>query len=128
LAKEPDAYGMRNRADYVKKQGWATINGNKKSDGGAVKRSLICAGSLSFVEYRVTSRKATSGCMRGERMAKLCAMCEARSVYGKGIDKSKPAVRYMNPVDKLTSTISWPTVYGKYCYFCDKKKTGLIRP
>ena len=60
-------------------------------------------------------------------MAKLCAMCEVRSVYGKVVDKSKPSVRYMNPVDKLTSTFSWPTISGKYCYFCDKKQTGLIR-
>jgi len=79
------------------------------------------------MEYGVNGRKTLSGSMRGERMAKLCAMCEARSVYGKGIDKSKPATRYVNPVDKLTSTISWPTVYAKYCYFCDKKQTGLIR-
>jgi hypothetical protein len=60
-------------------------------------------------------------------MAKLCAMCETRSVSGKGVDKSKPAVRYVNPADKLTSTFSWPTVFGKYCYFCEKKHTGLIR-
>ena len=60
-------------------------------------------------------------------MEKLCAMCERRDVFGNGVDKSRPAVKYMNPVDKLTSTVSWPTVYSKYCYFCDKKNAGLIR-
>jgi hypothetical protein len=60
-------------------------------------------------------------------MEKLCAMCQVRSVYGKGVDRSRPAVKYMNPVDKLTSTVSWPTVFSKYCYFCDKKNDGLIR-
>ena len=60
-------------------------------------------------------------------MEKLCAMCQVRDVYGKGVDKSRPAVRYMNRVDKLTSTVSWPNVYSRYCYFCDKKNSGLIR-
>ena len=60
-------------------------------------------------------------------MAELCAMCQVRGVCGKEVDKSKPAVRYMNPVDKLTSTFSWPTIPGKYCYLCDKIKTGLIK-
>ena len=60
-------------------------------------------------------------------MEKLCVMCERRDVFGKGVDKSSPAVKYKNPVDKLTSTVSWPTVYSKYCYFCDKKNAGLIR-
>ena len=60
-------------------------------------------------------------------MEKLCAMCKLRGVFGKGVDKSKPAVKYKNPVDKLTSTISWSTVFNKYCYFCDKKNDGLIR-
>ena len=55
-------------------------------------------------------------------MEKLCEMCQVRSVWGKGVDRSKPAVRYMNPVDKLTSTISWPIVFSKYCYFCEQKK------
>jgi hypothetical protein len=36
----------------------------------------------------------------------VCAKCETRHVWGKGVDKSKPAQRYKNPVDKLTSTIS----------------------
>ena len=57
----------------------------------------------------------------------LCEMCKVRTVCGKGVDKSNPAVKYMNPVDKLTSTVSWPTVWGNYCYFCAKKKSGLIR-
>jgi hypothetical protein len=57
----------------------------------------------------------------------VCAMCGRRHVCGKGVDKSKPARRYMNPVDKLTSTISWSTVWSQYCYFCDKKHTGLIK-
>lgn len=60
-------------------------------------------------------------------MEKLCAMCKVRSVYGKGVDKSKPAVKQMNQVDKLTSTVSWPIVFSKYCYFCDKKHNGLIK-
>jgi len=60
-------------------------------------------------------------------MEKLCVMCKLRGVFGKGVDKSRPAVTYKNPVDKLTSTISWPTVFSKYCYFCDKKHAGLIR-
>ena len=60
-------------------------------------------------------------------MEKLCAMCQVRGVYGKGVDRSRPAVTYKNPVDKLTSTVSWPTVFSKYCYFCDKKNDGLIR-
>jgi hypothetical protein len=57
----------------------------------------------------------------------VCAMCETRHVCGKGVDKSKPSQRYINPKDKLTSTISWPTAWSKYCYFCDKKHNGLIR-
>ena len=57
----------------------------------------------------------------------VCARCETRHVWGKGVDRSKPALRYTNPKDKLTSTISWPTVWSKYCYFCDKKQTGLIK-
>ena len=60
-------------------------------------------------------------------MEKLCAMCHLRTVIGKSIDKSKSAVSYRNPVDKLTSTVSWPTIDGKYCYFCDKKNEGLIK-
>jgi hypothetical protein len=60
-------------------------------------------------------------------MEKLCAMCHMRHVCAKGVDKSKPPETYKNPMDKLTSTISWPTVYGKYCYLCDKKNAGLIR-
>jgi hypothetical protein len=63
----------------------------------------------------------------GARMENLCAMCKIRDVFGKGVDKSKPAVKFKNPVDKLTSTISWPTIFSKYCYFCDKKNDGLIR-
>ncbi len=39
-------------------------------------------------------------------MEKLCVMCKLRGVFGKGVDKSRPAVTYKNPVDKLTSTIS----------------------
>ena len=54
-------------------------------------------------------------------------MCQVRGVFGKGVDSSKPTVSYKNPVDKLTSTVSWPTVFSKYCYFCDKKNDGLIR-
>ena len=60
-------------------------------------------------------------------MERLCAMCQRRDVYAKGIDRSRPAVKYKNPVDKLTSTVSWPSVFSKYCYFCDKKNAGLIR-
>jgi hypothetical protein len=30
-------------------------------------------------------------------------------------------------VDKLTSTVSWPSIPGKYCYFCEKKHDGLIK-
>jgi len=60
-------------------------------------------------------------------MEKLCAMCQVRYVCAKGVDRSRPAVKRMNPVDKLTSTVSWPTVFSKYCYFCDKKNDGLIR-
>jgi hypothetical protein len=57
----------------------------------------------------------------------LCAMCKVRGVCGKGVDRSGVAKTYSNPVDKLTSTVSWPTVWSKYCYFCDKKNSGLIR-
>jgi len=60
-------------------------------------------------------------------MQKLCAMCKLRGVRGKGVDRSKPAVHYKNPTDKLTSTVSWPTIDGKYCYFCDKKNDGFIK-
>ena len=60
-------------------------------------------------------------------MENLCAMCNRRGVYGKGVDRSKQAIKYMNPKDKLTSTVSWPTVFSKYCYFCDKKNAGLIK-
>jgi hypothetical protein len=31
--KELDSYGMNNRTDYVKKQGWATMPGEKEPDG-----------------------------------------------------------------------------------------------
>jgi len=54
-------------------------------------------------------------------------MCKVRGVCGKGVDRSAAAKAYSNPVDKLTSTVSWPTVWSKYCYFCDKKNSGLIR-
>lgn len=57
----------------------------------------------------------------------LCEMCETRYVVGKGVDRSHPAQRYVNPVDKLTSTVSWPAIMSKYCYFCGKKKEGLIK-
>jgi len=57
----------------------------------------------------------------------LCAMCKVRDVCGKGVDRSGAAKAYSNPVDKLTSTVSWPTIWGKYCYFCDKKNAGLIK-
>ena len=57
----------------------------------------------------------------------LCAMCSLRRVIGKGVDKSKSPEKHMNPVDKLTSTVSWPTVWSKYCYFCGKKNDGLIK-
>jgi len=57
----------------------------------------------------------------------LCDMCNVRDVCIKGIDRSSPAVVYKNPLDKLTSTVSWPTIPGKYCYFCDKKHQGLIK-
>jgi hypothetical protein len=57
----------------------------------------------------------------------LCAMCKVRGVCGKGVDRSAAAKTYSNPVDKLTSTASWPTIWSKYCYFCDKKNSGLIR-
>jgi len=57
----------------------------------------------------------------------LCAMCKVRGVCGKGVDRSGAAKAYSNPVDKLTSTVSWPTIWNKYCYFCDKKNSGLIR-
>jgi len=60
-------------------------------------------------------------------MEKLCEICKVRTVCAKTIDKSQPAVRYQNHLDKLTSTVSWPTVYGRYCFFCDKKHDGLIR-
>jgi hypothetical protein len=57
----------------------------------------------------------------------LCAMCKVRGVCGKGVDRSAAAKAYSNPVDKLTSTVSWPTIWSKYCYFCEKKNSGLIR-
>ena len=57
----------------------------------------------------------------------LCAMCKVRVVYGRGVDRSSPAVKYRNAVDKLTSTVSWPSIPGKYCYFCEKKHDGLIK-
>jgi hypothetical protein len=60
-------------------------------------------------------------------MEDLCIMCKVRGVCGKSIDRSKPAVNYRNPVDKLTSTVAWPTVFGKYCFFCDKKADRLIK-
>ena len=60
-------------------------------------------------------------------MERLCAMCQRCDVCAKGVDRSRPAVKYKNPVDKLTSTVSWPSVFSKYCYFCDKKNAGLIR-
>ena len=60
-------------------------------------------------------------------MEDLCRMCKAQHVFGKGVDRSKPAETYMNPKDKLTSTVSWPALWSKYCYFCGKKDGGLIK-
>jgi hypothetical protein len=60
-------------------------------------------------------------------MGHLCAMCQMRDIYGEGVDKTKPTLKYQNPVDKLTSTVSWPALWSKYCYFCRKKHNGLIR-
>ena len=57
----------------------------------------------------------------------LCTMCKVREVCGKGVDRSNPPEKYKNPVDKLTSTVSWATEWSKYCYFCGKKSSGLIR-
>jgi len=57
----------------------------------------------------------------------MCTMCKVRDVWGKGVDRSGPAKKFKNPVDKLTSTVSWPSIPGKYCYFCEKKHDGLIR-
>ena len=57
----------------------------------------------------------------------LCAMCKVRGVCGKGVDRSSPAIKYRNAVDKLTSTVSWPSIPGKFCYFCEKKHDGLIK-
>jgi hypothetical protein len=57
----------------------------------------------------------------------LCAICKVRGVCGKGVDRSVAAKVYTNPVDKLTSTVCWPTIWSKNCYFCDKKNSGLIR-
>jgi hypothetical protein len=57
----------------------------------------------------------------------VCAMCKVRGRYGAGVDRSRPARSFMNPVDKLTSTVSWPTVWSKYCYYCEKKVNGLIK-
>lgn len=65
--------------------------------------------------------------MRGARMENLCVMCKVREVSAKGVDRSKPAVNYKNRVDKLTSTVSWTTVFSRYCYFCDKKNDRLIK-
>ena len=60
-------------------------------------------------------------------MANLCAMCKVREVYAKGVDRSKPAVAYRNKTDKLTSTVSWPSILSKFCFFCDKRNEGLIK-
>jgi len=57
----------------------------------------------------------------------LCALCKVRDVCQKAVDRSNPAITHKNPVDKLTSTVSWPSISGKYCYFCDKKHDGLIK-
>ena len=59
-------------------------------------------------------------------MEHLCAKCKTEHVFGIGVDKSKPAETYKNPKDKLTSTVSWPALWSKYCYFCGKKDAGLI--
>ena len=61
-------------------------------------------------------------------MEHLCVMCKAAHVFGKGVDRSKPTEKFMNSVDKLTSTVSWPTVWSKYCYLCGKKNDGLVKP
>jgi hypothetical protein len=53
-------------------------------------------------------------------------MCKAEHVFGNGVDRSKPTATYKNPKDKLTSTVSWPALWSKYCYFCGKKNVGLI--
>lgn len=57
----------------------------------------------------------------------VCVMCKVRNLYGISVDRSRPARSFINPVDKLTSTVSWPTVWSKYCYYCEKKASGLIR-
>ena len=61
------------------------------------------------------------------KMENLCAKCGRRDVFAMGVDRSRAAVKYYNPADKLTSTVNWPSVFSKYCYFCDKKSRGLIR-
>jgi len=60
-------------------------------------------------------------------MEHLCAQCGVQPVCAKSVDRLKPTVTYKNATDKLTSTVSWPTVWGKYCYFCEKKRSGLIK-
>jgi hypothetical protein len=57
----------------------------------------------------------------------VCVMCKVRSPCGTSVDRSRPARSFTNPVDKLTSTVSWPTIWSKYCYYCEKKANGLIR-
>lgn len=63
---------------------------------------------------------------RRNKNGKVVCNVSLACVFGKGVDKSRPVVTYKNPVDKLTSTISWPTLFGNYCYFCDKKTMASL--
>ena len=103
----------------------------RQSSVSEPKSLKIVSDLASRIRERATAKRIDPDLDQQEVVMKselyLCAMCKVREVCVKGVDRSSPAVAYINPVDKLTSTVSWPTILGKHCYFCDKKQNGLIR-
>jgi hypothetical protein len=59
--KKPDSYGMNCRTDCVKKQGWATMPGEKEPYGRAAGEVADLLASLKCKERRVTGRNTTAG-------------------------------------------------------------------
>ena len=50
----------------------------------------------------------------------VCAKCHYYPVASDTPDRSKPLQSFQGR-DGLTSTVSYPTVWGKYCFYCAQK-------
>jgi len=44
-----------------------------------------------------------------------------------GVDTEGSLTWHFNPKDELTSTVSYPLIYGEFCYFCQKVEDNLIQ-